>query len=159
MVLGRLFKLHPEFDEILISILYSAFHSHELQGRKSTVYIVLIAERIYEYNHHIMKRLRDFLIARDSALTVQQQEELLMRIRFVHLDAYYRLLPFARAVLDTFPYGGDPGNLCRTLLDSRNSCFKVVSQLMMHCPTAFPWSLCLPSSYGYFCLDYLPITV
>ena len=79
---------------------------YELKGQQSDIYIVFIAEKVHEYNHNLLARLSAFLLERDRVLTESQQRDLLHRIKFVHVDFYYSLLPYARGVLDTYPYGG-----------------------------------------------------
>ena len=79
----------------------------ELKGQRSDIYIVFIAEKVYEYNHDLLARLSAFLLERDRVLTESQQRDLLNRIKFIHMDFYYSFLPYARVVLDTYPYGGN----------------------------------------------------
>jgi hypothetical protein len=105
MILGRLFKLHPEFDEILVSIILGM----EAEGTGRGAYIVLVAESLIELNTLIYDRLGAALSGRlGGGETGNAQSAALMReyVRVVGYSRYHALLRAARVVLDTFPYGG-----------------------------------------------------
>jgi predicted O-linked N-acetylglucosamine transferase (SPINDLY family) len=111
LVLGRLFKLHPDFDEALVDII--------LTSPENTV-IVLIAEKISEWNDTIYERIRDVLESRmkmkemgmnevnttDASTYEATLNDFMGKLRFVSYNYYSDLLISARVVLDTFPYGG-----------------------------------------------------
>uniref|UniRef100_A0A7S2CRM6 O-GlcNAc transferase C-terminal domain-containing protein n=1 Tax=Octactis speculum TaxID=3111310 RepID=A0A7S2CRM6_9STRA len=134
LVLGRLFKLHPDFDEIILGILYA--------DRLSCV--VLIQERHELWTARVWERLQSAAQRRekestaewshrqhhgrrpssDIGGTMEEEEsghfvedfnaiEVLSRVRFIHHWNYLRVLRLSYAVLDTFPYGG-----CLTSLES-----------------------------------------
>lgn len=154
LVLGRLFKLHPMFDEALFDI---------LQSTPDNVYILFVREKNGDMNRLLadrwanvqeerccqregqrgeggamgetsccgnMKMYRQLYFQRhqtlmkngDSSLadadinmlskmsnisgTSSHADYVLHRVRFIQYDAYVDALLNARAVLDTFPYGG-----------------------------------------------------
>lgn len=88
IVLGRLFKLHPSFDNILFDILQS-----------SSGYIVVIAEATPEWNELVYQRWKEYAWR-------HSMHSLLRRIVFTHYDYYVDALLRAKVVLDTYPYGG-----------------------------------------------------
>lgn len=94
LVLGRLFKLHPDFDRIIIDLL-------ETDGRGV---LVLIAEPQRPINAALWRRLR---YSSGNATCV------LDRIHFADYWNYVNALALADVVLDTYPYGG-----CLTALDA-----------------------------------------
>ena len=107
-VLGRLFKLHPEFDELLVTLLL------DLHGRdtspSSASYVVLIAENVFELNTIILERL---IRAIDTRITgthtlppISATMLVAKYIRLVGYEHYYTVLRSAKVVLDTNPYGG-----------------------------------------------------
>jgi protein O-GlcNAc transferase len=89
LILGRLFKLHPDFENAMFEIL-----NRDKCGR-----IVLITERARHLNQVVYGRLRS------TALSKGYEEEL-TRIHFVAYWNYVRVLAHGTIVLDTFPYGG-----------------------------------------------------
>ncbi|CAM9796515.1 unnamed protein product, partial [Heterosigma akashiwo] len=92
LVLGRLFKLHPDFDLAIIEILKGHANAH----------VVLIAEK---HNNQITSLLWH-RIKRNNFL-------LFHKLVFVHHWNYVAALRRAAAVLDTYPYGG-----CLTSLEA-----------------------------------------
>lgn len=122
MVLGRLFKVHPEFDAVLVELIWR-FHTESKQrnddGSSATggPYIVLIAEDQYALNEIVYDRLltamgrllqRKAVGGREPEHSAVSAEALLQRhLRLVGYSYYHALLRSARVVLDTFPYGGD----------------------------------------------------
>jgi heme oxygenase len=111
-----LFKLHPDFDAAIAQIL--------LVSPENTV-VVLIAEKIFEWNEAIFTRIKSALEAAVVASTVSVTLEaadaslemdqaavgnlvarFLAKLRFVSYNYYADLLLTAHVVLDTFPYGG-----------------------------------------------------
>lgn len=93
LVLGRLFKLHPLFDDVLFRIL----------ERDPTGLILLVAEPQPRVTNALYRRL-------------QAQNRTLERIRFVDYWNYVQALARATVVLDTYPYGG-----CLTALDAMSN--------------------------------------
>lgn len=96
LVLGRLFKLHPAFDQILLSIL-----EEDSQG-----IILLVAE---SHNRPVTAKTWDRL--KHSA--GEKNASLLDRVNFIDYWNYVKALALADVVLDTYPYGG-----CLTALDA-----------------------------------------
>lgn len=139
LVLGRLFKLHPMFDDAAAEILVRSF----LLGEN--VYLVLVAEKIKEWNAAIYDRLLaaieriwvaesshavDVGSSLPSELTASALARLKQRVRFVsYSPGYHALLehPATRVVLDTFPYGG-----CLTSHDAMSEGVPLVTMPMTH---------------------------
>ena len=86
LVIGRLFKLHPVFDDAVRRILLA----------NPNTYLVLIFEKVVAWNRIVVERLYTRLGA-----------TLLSRVRLGVFDVYSKLLSHADVVLDTFPYGGN----------------------------------------------------
>ena len=97
LVLGRLFKLHPDFDTILLEIL----------RRDETGIVGLIAEPQKPHIAAVWRRLR---------AAAKDDDALLQRIRFIDYWNYVQALASATVVLDTYPYGG-----CLTALDAMSN--------------------------------------
>lgn len=127
LVLGRLFKLHPNFDDVLAGILISS-PEHSM--------VVLISEKIYDWNQFIYDRIYNrvvdllnstFSIDNNVAMTSNdpttiglyldnseishlqlfaQAKLVVKKLRFMNYDFYGDLLRLATVILDTFPYGG-----------------------------------------------------
>lgn len=134
MVLGRLFKLHPDFDETLANIL---IHSPD-----NTV-LVLVAEIIEEWNVVIYDRILAALISLLESGTLENQFEnqfeknpisgdfdpkktiefdkpltaadIIKKLRFVSYDRYSDMLLLSTVILDTYPYGGKYSTFCLSL--------------------------------------------
>ena len=130
MVLGRLFKLHPDFDETLANIL---IHSPD-----NTV-LVLVAEIIEEWNVVIYDRILAALIFLLESGTLENQFEknpirgdfdpknaieldksliaadIIKKLRFVSYDRYSDMLLLSTVILDTYPYGGKYSTFCLSL--------------------------------------------
>jgi hypothetical protein len=85
LVLGRLFKLHPIFDDTIKEIL----------TLNTLVYVVFIFEKNVALNRAVFNRFNDTI-----------GPILSQRIRFSTMDWYSQLVKYATAALDTFPYGG-----------------------------------------------------
>lgn len=128
MVLGRLFKLHPDFDIAVARILLES---------PETSAVVLITERISEWNEIIYERIltavKQQLRIRETrgrsmsntAERQQGEEETEVRLsteeeieavavsvvskklKYVSYARYTELLQIAAVALDTFPYGGE----------------------------------------------------
>eukprot|EP01041_Mallomonas_annulata_P002643 gene2643-5185_t len=94
LVLGRLFKLHPDFDSVVVQILLQAPHA----------YVLLIREAVSEWNEIIWNRIKQAVL--NIVEDVQSGGDVLRRIRFVPYELYSDALLQASVVLDTFPYGG-----------------------------------------------------
>lgn len=85
LVIGRVFKLHPVFDEAVRKIL----------DHNPSVYIVFIFEKVAAWNHIVMQRL-----------AVTFGSDMMNRIRLGRYQRYTDLIVHADVMLDTFPYGG-----------------------------------------------------
>ena len=110
-VLGRLFKIHPIFDEAIIRILAQS---------PPSVYILLVAENVFEINEIVIDRLvasAHDLIANSSPEMISS---LLSRVRLVDYSMYSNVIAGAECILDTFPYGG-----CLTGAPSHSHTFMV----------------------------------
>jgi len=100
MVLGRAFKLHPNFEDMLYDIL----------ARDPCGIVVLVGERQVSWNK--LARLRiDNPIHRPDVT-----QNILRRIQTINYWNYVRVLSLATIVLDTSPYGG-----CLTVQESISS--------------------------------------
>lgn len=128
VVLGRLFKLHPKFDEVLAGILISS---------PENSLVVLISEKINDWNEVIYDRIYNHIINllnstysidNDISITsnyttikglhlgssklspphklITRADLIIKKLRFLNYDYYGDLLRAASVVLDTFPYGG-----------------------------------------------------
>lgn len=98
LVLGRLFKIHPTFDEIVYRILLDT--SVGVGGSNAAnYYIVFFSEAQSKWNAVIYERLL-------SLFSVQRHPEFINRVKFVHFHHYTDLIISATVILDTFPYGG-----------------------------------------------------
>jgi hypothetical protein len=127
LVLGRLFKLHPNFDVVLAGILISS---------PENSLVILIAEKINDWNQFIYDRIYNRVIdllkgtfSIDSNITITSHDtsitrlyldnseipqfkllahadSILKKLRFLNYDFYGDLLQAATVILDTFPYGG-----------------------------------------------------
>lgn len=130
LVLGRLFKVHPEFDDIIADLLLQIVEltaapatsttSEDVDADSATsTYIVFIAESLDALNVLVYERMLAALQLklRSTAPTFSPSEttqedsrahKLFHRyVRFIGYDHYYTLLRSARVVLDTYPYGGE----------------------------------------------------
>ncbi|KAJ1449155.1 hypothetical protein M885DRAFT_113548 [Pelagophyceae sp. CCMP2097] len=101
VVLGRLFKLHPLFDDILVDLL-----SRDTEG-----VVVLIGEPQRALNSRLWSRVSGAV--KRAVADADLKDSVLRRIVFVDYWNYLHVLANAAVVLDTFPYGG-----CLTALDS-----------------------------------------
>lgn len=100
-VLGRLFKIHPDFIDMLASLLLK-MHSFDKEDR---VFLVLFAERTFDFNQLLFDALSE-TIARKS-LNESMIAAVMRRVKLYHFGKFYhQLLPITRIVLDTYPYGG-----------------------------------------------------
>ncbi|CAM9670942.1 unnamed protein product [Ectocarpus sp. 6 AP-2014] len=103
LVMGRLFKLHPDFDAAIEGI---------LEGDKDGCVILIHETKDEEWTRVVWSRLRDVLAPRG----------LFGRLRIMHHWLYPQALRRATAVLDTFPYGG-----CLTVLEGLSNGVPVVT--------------------------------
>ena len=94
MVLGRLFKVHAIFDDILLDLLH----------RDPTGVVVLVGEPQEPLTMKTYERIRGRAAFRGLSAN---------RVAFVDYWTYMGALASARVVLDTHPYGG-----CLTALDA-----------------------------------------
>jgi hypothetical protein len=127
LVLGRLFKLHPNFDVVLAGILISS---------PENSMVILIAEKINDWNQLIYDRIYNRVIdllkgiynidsdiadtSHDTSITrlhpdnsetpqfklLAHADLIIKKLRFLNYDFYGDLLQVATVILDTFPYGG-----------------------------------------------------
>lgn len=125
IILARLFKIHPMFDEVLFRILRGVV-ADEQRASGAACYIVVVREKTLEWNHILFERWATYqrqlccadgasqdccseyyLLNSVSSANVSSDEAyVLHRIRFVNYRHYSLALVHARLVLDTFPYGG-----------------------------------------------------
>ena len=84
LILGRLFKLHPEFDYTIRSILED----------NPSAFVVFIYDKTFSWNLILLNRLKTSL------------GKFVSRIKFGAYSSYDKLIIHATVVLDTFPYGG-----------------------------------------------------
>lgn len=87
LVVGRLFKLHPDFDEAVKNILL----------QNPTTFVIFIFESSVAWNRIAMQRL-----ARSAT-----GSDMMNRVRLGAYSKYFKLVRHASVILDTFPYGGD----------------------------------------------------
>jgi predicted O-linked N-acetylglucosamine transferase (SPINDLY family) len=87
LVPGRLFKIHPNFDRAVQSIL----------AQNPGAFVVFIYEKA-------MTGLSFLLAQRLQELLTESE---MQRIRFGSMKYFRPLTKFATIALDTFPYGGD----------------------------------------------------
>jgi hypothetical protein len=106
MVLGRLFKLHPDFYSHLATVLLQLHQqTATLSAQESLhIYFVFIAEREVDFNKVLLQRLEEALL--EQGCLVENLPHHLQQIRLIHYDFYAKLLSESRIVLDTYPYGG-----------------------------------------------------
>ncbi|KAJ8606758.1 hypothetical protein CTAYLR_009570 [Chrysophaeum taylorii] len=103
LVLGRLFKLHPAFDDIILDLL----EQHE------TSVVAFVAEPQRPLTAAFWRRLEARFVSLEFQQQQQQQQQLGDRVRVVDYWHYVQALARADVVLDTYPYGG-----CLTALDA-----------------------------------------
>jgi hypothetical protein len=123
LILGRLFKLHPSFIEMLAILLLQIQVEHsQQQEEESRIIIILFAEKIYEQNQYFYRLLIDTIIIQlrqqyndnnnnnddDDSIHSFAEEIVHNHIRIVDYQQYYfqLLSSYTVLVLDTFPYGG-----------------------------------------------------
>lgn len=90
-IIGRLFKIHPNFDDAIIRILQNT--------EDNDTYIIFIAENVINLNRIFHRRLKE-------SFNSHNLSHLLPRVRLVDFSLYSHVLNSAACVLDTFPYGG-----------------------------------------------------
>ncbi|CBJ29260.1 putative methyltransferase [Ectocarpus siliculosus] len=113
LVMGRLFKLHPDFDAAIEGI---------LEGDKDGCVILIHETKDEEWTRVVWSRLRDVLAPRGRTPSTCMCDGLFGRLRIMHHWLYPQALRRATAVLDTFPYGG-----CLTVLEGLSNGVPVVT--------------------------------
>jgi len=136
LVLGRLFKLHPSFDDIVASIIERLYESEATSATMTAVgaeqlrssssrriFIIFIAEDNFKLNDIVFRRLRAAVRRKlvryhhldphhsdevNSASFMTAQQMMRRYVRFYRYEGHYHsLLRHADVVLDTYPYGGE----------------------------------------------------
>lgn len=104
LVLGRLFKIHPEFIDTIAQLLVMLNNSNN----NGIYYIVFVAEKIIDWNDAIYRQLKEAYknINERQLLFHKTANAQPLKVRFIHLSLYRQLVVSATVVLDTFPYGG-----------------------------------------------------
>lgn len=97
LVIGRLFKIHPDFIAILVDLLLATVDD-------KTVQLVFVAEKIHHYNAHIDGLIKSRLTALNVSPSMAYR--CIEKVKYVHYNHYFELVSMARVVLDTWPYGG-----------------------------------------------------
>lgn len=116
VVLGRIFKFHPEFESILVNLLISFYDLANKTIRRantsslsftSDYYLVVFAEKVIDYNRFFHLRIQERLQQHSRSFTLSEQIIILQRLRIIQYTRFYhRLSPFAEVTLDSYPYGG-----------------------------------------------------
>lgn len=117
LVLGRIFKLHPDFIDTMADLLI-ALHELEVANRENCSVLVFFAEKLANFNQRLMSALYQAVSVKLESNTSHRNSSygadlnhlmnsILRRVKIVdYEDYYFALLQGAHAVLDTFPYGG-----------------------------------------------------
>ena len=131
LVLGRLFKLHPDFDAALATLLltqsalpFKAFNRHKksVDIEDDNIYIVLFSERMHEWNEIVFKRLRDRLNKMIFVLLGQGNDEDFADLSFV---------PSSSSTLTNF-YSTEGANIIEEELDRLMSRIRIVGYTKYH---------------------------
>jgi len=110
-IIGRLFKIHPTFDDIIFKILSST-------AKREDIFIIMVAEEISDINRQLFSRLLN-----NSA----DAPNLIDKIRFVDYSRYVDVIMHAECILDTIPYGG-----CLTAHDAMSNGIPMVTLPLEH---------------------------
>jgi hypothetical protein len=103
VILGRLFKFHPEFLEMIADLLIFSAEDPD----KEKLFIVAYAEKTYQYNEDIMESLMKTVQLKKPSFTDSEVLEVLNHFKLLQYSEFYHSLsPFARGMLDSYPYGG-----------------------------------------------------
>jgi hypothetical protein len=111
VILGRLFKLHPDNLSLLMDTLgyidsqytqQKKINSAEAEHGQPPINIVLFVERLNEFNEIIYARLNELAVEKGLDAT-----RMMNYLKFAsYRDYYHKITPYARVALDTYPYGG-----------------------------------------------------
>lgn len=105
VVLGRLFKFHPSFEDLLIKLLIRIYESPE--SVRNSTYILCFAERLNDHNRIIFNRIEESLRNKYPQYPDHAIRTILSKFRVIqYLRYYHNLSPHARIALDSYPYGG-----------------------------------------------------
>lgn len=110
VILGRLFKLHPDFIDMLVALLGKVVQSDHRDA--SRIAILFFAERNPYWNQMLVTKLRDSLkknfVAQGVANSTDMVHMAMQHVRLLTYSSahYEKICRSARMVLDTFPYGG-----------------------------------------------------
>lgn len=102
LVIGRLFKIHPQFLDAVGEILLRSTGTAQESSEPVTLVVVFVAEKVSEYNEHVWQYLDAYTRRRGGC----DDMDCMLRVRFMEFNAYVKLVVDAHVVLDTFPYGG-----------------------------------------------------
>ncbi len=119
MVLGRLFKLHPDFDAVLFAVLH----------RNPATYVLVVREADFELNDLLFERWKTFQVNYSMSFVLD-------RIKFVNYLFYTTALVHDTVILDTFPYGG-----CLTTHDALSNGRPIVTLPGAHARGRFSYSM------------------
>lgn len=112
VILGRVFKYHPDFEEIIVNLLVKLEADYELsfchlKNSCTPYFIIIYAEKVFELNQYFLNRISEHLHRHSWNFTEIEIDRILSRIRLLSYSKYYfEFSQFAEVALDSYPYGG-----------------------------------------------------